>query len=297
MRKEIQELSKNAKRYSNLESRRRITWCDGCGNYGIQNALKRAVANEGLGVRDVMFFFDIGCGGNGSDKIEGYTAHGLHGRIISFAAGAAIANTDMQIITHAGDGATLSEGVNHLVHAIRNNFNMLFVLHNNEIYGLTTGQASATTRVGCAAKGTTGPISVNPINAMQLALSLNPSFVARAYSGDVDHMTDVFRQGMQHTGFAMVEVFQACPTYSKVSSSDWYRDRVIDVSTVEDYDDSDIWQARRAVEQINENIHVGVLYRNSKVEPFIATQTHREKIDSALINEVKHYPIGALYQS
>lgn len=145
----IDTLGSKAKEYMQYETEEVVTWCGGCGNYAIQNALKRALVLEGKAPKDVLMCFDVGCNGNGSDKIEGYTIHGLHGRVLPLAAGAKIANPDLTVIASAGDGATFSEGINHLIHAIRNDYPMLFLLHDNQNYALTTGQASATTPKGC----------------------------------------------------------------------------------------------------------------------------------------------------
>ncbi|MFH0820973.1 MAG: thiamine pyrophosphate-dependent enzyme, partial [Candidatus Peregrinibacteria bacterium] len=134
-RKDLKTLIQRKKEYMKLESQEKLTWCGGCGDYGIQKALERALVLENLGTQDLVIFFDIGCHGNGSDKIGAYTFHGLHGRVIPVAAAAALANPRLKVIAEGGDGGTLSEGINHLVHAVRSNYPMVFILHNNENYG------------------------------------------------------------------------------------------------------------------------------------------------------------------
>jgi 2-oxoglutarate/2-oxoacid ferredoxin oxidoreductase subunit beta len=126
-------------------SETRCTWCDGCGNYGIWTAVKYALTGLNLHPWQVCLCYDVGCHGNGSDKIQGYRFHGLHGRVIPFAAGAKLANMTIPVIAFAGDGATFSEGVGHLVHALRSNYPITFVLHNNANYALTTGQYGSRT--------------------------------------------------------------------------------------------------------------------------------------------------------
>src|SRR5688572_14663303 len=121
-----------------------FTWCSNCGNYGINAAIKRTLAEMEIKPKDTMLFFDIGCNGNGADKIGGYRFHGLHGRVIPASSGASLANRNLKVIASGGDGATLGEGVNHLIHAIRSNYDITFILHNNSNYGLTQGQASST---------------------------------------------------------------------------------------------------------------------------------------------------------
>jgi len=251
-----------------LETKKLITWCSGCGNYGIQNALMRALALEDLGVKDFALFFDVGCSGNGSDKIQAYTMHGLHGRPISLAAGAAIANPKVKCVASGGDGATFGEGPNHLIHGIRNNYPMIFMMHNNENFGLTIGQASALTRCGARMNGTPEGVEIPPINSMDMVLSLNPSFVARAYSGDVDQMTEILREAINHEGFAYIEIIQSCPTFNKETPDHWYSERIKNIKDLKNYDNTDLWAARKIVEDREENIYCGIIFKNPTRKAF-----------------------------
>lgn len=277
-----------------FEGKELLTWCGGCGDFGIQKALERALVLEDITVRDVAIFFDIGCHGNGSDKIGGYTFHGLHGRVIPAAAGAALANPRIKVIAEGGDGGILSEGVNHLVHAIRSDYPMVFILHNNENYGLTIGQASATTRRGQSMSGSPDGVLTDPMNACHFALSLNPTFVARTFSGDVHHMTGIFRKALKHDGFAFVEVMQLCPTFNKATSNNWFRERIRDVGVAKDHDPSDLDAAVRLSADLEENIAMGVLYQNKKSKNFYARVPSRQGKKTALVDEVMPYDIGAL---
>jgi 2-oxoglutarate ferredoxin oxidoreductase subunit beta len=143
----------------------------------------------------VLLCFDIGCNGNGSDKIGGYRAHGLHGRVLPFACGAAVTNDRVRVLAFAGDGGTLGEGINHLVHSIRGNYNVTFILHNNLNYGLTQGQASSTTKPGMKMNSSPDGITSDPLHPMRFVMSLEPSFAARSFSGDVHHMTKTIQAG------------------------------------------------------------------------------------------------------
>ena len=290
----LDELAKRGKQYLKYESREVFTWCGGCGNFGIQNALKRALVLENVAPKDALMCFDVGCSGNGSDKIHGYTIHGLHGRVISLAAGAAIANPNVKVIASAGDGATFSEGPNHLIHAVRSNYPMMFIHHNNENYGLTTGQASALSKCGSKMNGTPGEVVVEPINPLDFVLTLKPSFVARGFSGDVDQMTEIFRTALNHKGFAFVEILQACPTYNRATPDHWYAQRVKDIADLEGYDKHDIWQARKLVQDIDNEIYTGVLYEDpSKVE-FMEMQKYRGGKRDSLIDKVDYFDISGL---
>lgn len=290
----LEELSKKKKEYMAFEGNEKLTWCSGCGNFGIQKAIERALTLEGIGQQDMVMCFDIGCNGNGSDKINAYTFHGLHGRVISAAAGAALANTDMKVIAEAGDGATFSEGPNHLMHAVRNNYPMTFIFHNNENYGLTTGQASAMTRMGEHMNATPDGVVVKPMNACKFVLALEPTFVARTFSGDIEHMTEMLRLAMKHQGFAFVEVFQLCPTYNKHTSQTWFQERLQDVCTLKGYDKHNIKHAMDACEDLEKEIKVGVLYEAKESVPYQELLESRKGKKTTLVDEVKHVDITKL---
>lgn len=291
---ELKFLAEHAKDYEAFEARELCTWCSGCGDYGIQKAVERALVLEKIKPHEVLFCYDIGCHGNASDKINGYTIHGLHGRVISLAAGAALANTKMKVIAHGGDGGTLSEGLNHLVHAVRNDYPMIFILHNNENYGLTTGQASATTRRGYAMNGSPDGVFIDPMNPTTFVLNLKPSFVARAFSGDVHHMTKIMQAALQHKGFAFIEIMQVCPTYNKATPQHWYWDKLRYVEELNKYDPTDLANAMKAAEDRDKEIVVGVLYQNKKMPNFMERLPNRQNKKTVLTEEVQHHNIRPL---
>ncbi len=273
-----QELLSKSTQYSKFESINKHTWCSGCGNYGIISALKRALTLENIAPHKALLCYDVGCSGNESDKINCYTIHGLHGRVLPLASGLSIANSDSKVspvIAMAGDGATLSEGINHLVHTIRNNYNLTFILHNNSIYGLTIGQASSTTHLGQHASGTVAGVSVPELNVLDFVLSCNPTFVARAFASDVDHLTSIIQEGINHQGFSFIEVYQACPTFNKATPQEWFWDKLVNVQDLKTYDNSDIKQAREIVQDMENRLAVGVIYRDNNRKDFLTTQKNK----------------------
>lgn len=290
----LQILADNANAYMKLETKSDypVTWCEGCGNYAIHNALRRAITLENLGRTDVLFCFDVGCSGNGSDKMEGYTIHGLHGRVLPLAAGVKIGNHHKKVIAEAGDGATFSEGVGHVVHAIRNDYPILFIHHDNQAYALTTGQASALTPLGCTMNSSPYGVQQSPLSHLQMILGMNPSFVARTCSVDVDHMTQTFRNGLNHPGFAFVEVLQTCPTYNKHTGHEWYLENI---QPIEDafpgYDVTDINQARKIVD-IKDPLYIGQIYHNPDRTDYISTIEHRREHTTNLTEEVAHVDVS-----
>jgi len=292
----INPIADKAEAYLAYETEEVITWCDGCGNFAIQNALKRALVLEGYKPHEVLLCFDIGCSGNGSDKIEGYTIHGLHGRVIPLAAGAVIANPKMKVIASAGDGATLNEGVNHLIHAIRSDYPVLFLHHDNQNFALTTGQASCTTPQGCKANAAPEGAPEEAINPLSLVLSQHPSFVARTISSDTDHMTEVFRAGLKHKGFAFIEILQTCPTYNKHMTDPWLLEKAKEVKDLPDYDAQDIWAARKIAE-IDEPIHTGILYHHKNRDNFLEVMKFRDGFITSPTEEVKHYDLSDILET
>lgn len=263
------------------------TWCDGCGNYGILTAVKRALVELNIAPHQVLICFDVGCHGNMSDKLVGYRFHGLHGRVISLAAGAALANPDVPVIAFGGDGACFSEGVGHLVHAVRSNYNMTFILHNNANYGLTTGQASALTPHG--EKMNTAPLGTveDPLNSMDFVFSLRPTFVARGTSGNIRQLTDIIKEGIKHRGFSYVDVLQACPTYNKFATHEYLLEKCYEAEA------SDFETARKTAVDTSEKIATGILYQDKTRPTFIDQLEARKGIDTRLVDEVKEFDVSA----
>ena len=271
------------------------TWCTNCGNYGIHAAMKRALVEENIKPCQTLLCFDIGCNGNGADKIGGYRFHGLHGRVITFACGASVANGKIKVIAFGGDGGTLGEGINHLVMGIRGNFNLMFILHNNLNYGLTQGQASATTKVGVKMNASPDGVTFDPINPMKFVMSLNPTFAARTFSGDIKHMVETFQAGLNHKGFSFIEVLQSCPTYNHMTPHEWYQQRVKDINLIKNYDSSDLAKALEIADDLEKQIAIGVLYKNSKSLPFMDRQANRLKVKTELVDEVKSFSTLKLF--
>lgn len=295
-KQDFQQLEQNAKIYQSYECGEKLTWCSGCGNYSIQNATRMALTLEEIPPHQAMLCYDVGCNGNGSDKLTAYSIHGLHGRVIPLAAGISIANSDLHVIASAGDGATYSEGITHLVHAIRNDYRVTFLQHNNTLYALTTGQPSATTRRGMPLNSAPDGVIADPINPIEFVLSLNPTFVARTFSGDVDHMTKIIRQGLNHTGFAFIEVLQVCSTYNRINTQNWFWDRIHDVDQDPNYDNTDIIAAKQVSYDTNEKIAIGLLYHNPQTN-FLHRLVNREGIKSKPVDEVAPFDVSKLMES
>jgi len=276
-------------------SETRCTWCDGCGNYGIWTAVKYALAGLGLHPWQVCLCYDVGCHGNGSDKIQGYRFHGLHGRVIPFAAGAKLANMKIPVIAFAGDGATFSEGVGHLVHALRSNYPITFVLHNNANYALTTGQPTPLTWQGQPMNTSPNGIPERTLPSMDFIFSLEPTFVARGFSGDIKLMTRILKAAIQHRGFAFVEILQACPTYDHFATHEYLLDRYFDANA-DGHDPGDLQQAKTLAAQAQDRIACGILYQREDIPDFYERLIPRHGLETTCVEEVRKYDVSEYWK-
>ncbi|MEB3286341.1 MAG: thiamine pyrophosphate-dependent enzyme [Vampirovibrionales bacterium] len=201
-------------------------WCAGCGDFGITNALQASVAELGLNPWEVYFFTGVGCSGKTSHYLNVYGAHTLHGRVLAFAAGAKLSNPKLTVIAAGGDGDGYGIGAGHFVHAGRRNLDMTYVVFNNEVYGLTKGQASPTLAKGAQPKSLAVPNPQHGINPLAMALACGYTFIARTYAFDQKHMKETIKKAIEHPGMALVDVLQPCPTYNDLHTKDYFSETV-----------------------------------------------------------------------
>ena len=279
---------------SDYHSETKCTWCDGCGDYGIWTATKRALTELGIAPWQVLVCYDVGCHGNGSDKVEGYRFHGLHGRVLPFAAGAKLANMKLPVMAFGGDGASFSEGVGHLVHAVRSHYPITFVLHNNGNYGLTTGQASSLTWQGQKMNTSPNGMPEATLPSMDFIFSLEPTFVARGFSGNIKQMTEILKAAIQHRGFAFVDMLQACPTYNHFATHDYLLNHVYDANA-EGHDTSNFAKAREIAVNTKDRIATGILYQNENIPNFYERLTPRQGVETTCVEEVVKRDVSDLW--
>jgi 2-oxoglutarate ferredoxin oxidoreductase subunit beta len=264
-------------------SENKCTWCDGCGDYGIWTAVKRALVESKIAPHEVLLCYDVGCNGNASDKILGYRFHGLHGRVLPFAAGAKLANPKLPVIAFGGDGASFSEGIGHFVHSIRSNYPIVFVLHNNANYGLTTGQSSSLTWQDQHMNTAPNGMPEHTLKSMDFVFSLEPTFVARGFSGDIAQMTQILKAAIQHRGFAFVDMLQACPTYNHFATHNYLLEHC---KPVENHDVTDFVKARALATDTSQTIATGILYQNEEIPNFYERLVPRQKVKTTPVQEV-----------
>ncbi len=236
------------------------TWCPGCGDWGIGVAIKSALVQLNLDPSSVAAVFGIGCSGNMNDFLNAYAIHALHGRAVPNAIGIKLANHKLPVLAIVGDGDCYGEGGNHLIHGCRGNHDITVIVHDNGVYGLTTGQVAPTAQKGFKSKSTPAGIIEVPINPLMLTLSSGATFVAQTFAGDTPHMISMIKEGIAHKGFSLVNVLQPCVTFNKINTYQYYREHVYKLP--EDYKKDDIKEAiQRGLEVNEEKFPLGVLYQ------------------------------------
>lgn len=237
-------------------------WCPGCGNFSILKAVKQALVGLGLRPQEVLFVSGIGQAAKAPHYLKANVFNGLHGRSLPVATGAKLANPDLTVIAESGDGCTYGEGGNHFLAAIRRNVNLTLLVHNNQIYGLTKGQASPTTDEGRVTKAQPQGVPSAPFNPLAVAVALQAGLVARGFSGMTDHLAGLIQQAVTHRGFSLVDILQPCVSFNKVNTFSWYKTRCYEIS--EDYDPAHWEGAMKTAMEWGERIPVGVIYRNER---------------------------------
>jgi 2-oxoglutarate ferredoxin oxidoreductase subunit beta len=279
-------------------------WCPGCGDFGIVNAIQMALAEMGLQRDKTAIFSGIGCSGKTSHYINTYGVHTLHGRVLTFAQGAKIANPEMTVVAVGGDGDGLGIGAGHFVAAGRRNLNMTYIIFDNGVYGLTKGQASPTLKLGEQTKSLPSPNTNYNVNPIGLAVASGFTFVARGYSYDVRHLKDLIIQAVNHKGLSFLDVLQPCPTYNDLNTRDWYAgtdlmdeaqkrhsriykledtgyDPVVHYNEESEVNEKLTQSLIKSLEWGNK-IPIGVFYKNEIITPY--THRLRDKIPNYLEN-------------
>lgn len=239
-------------------------WCPGCGNHSILSALKAALVELDKQPHEVLVVSGIGQAAKLPQYISTNGFCGLHGRALPAAAAAKIANKNLTVIVHSGDGDSYGEGGNHLIHNIRRNVNITHCVHNNQVYGLTKGQASPTSDLGYITDVQPNGSNNTPLNPMLLAIALGCGFVARAFSGDPEHLKTMMVEGIRHKGYALIDILQPCVSFNKVNTYQWYKDRVYKLGT--DYNPENKLLAMEKAMEWGGKIPIGILYREEKAD-------------------------------
>lgn len=238
-------------------------WCPGCGNFPIWHSLKRAIVELNLEPHNVAIFSGIGCSSKMPHWINTYGFHGIHGRPLPIATGARLANNNLTVIAVGGDGDGYGIGIGHFIHAMRRNLNITYIVTNNQVYGLTTGQTSPTSDKGYATKSTpTGVIEI-PINPIALAIASGATYISRGFSKEMKHLTKLIVDGVRHEGFALVDVLQPCVTFNRKNTYEWFSERVYKLEET-DHDATNKQAAFLKSLEWNDRIPIGLFYKEAR---------------------------------
>src|ERR1700688_4376713 len=247
-------------------------WCPGCGDFGVLSAMQKAIVDLQIQPHNAVTISGIGCSSNLPGYISTYGMHTLHGRALAVATGVKLANHELTVFVTGGDGDGFGIGGNHFMHTIRRNVDLLYLSMDNQIYGLTTGQVSPTSRLGMKTKSTPFGSVEGPINPIAMALAAGGTFVARAFSGDQKHLTDLIKQGLLHKGFSFIDGFSPCVTYNHDNTYPWFKARVKRLEDDASYDSSNWLMAMERSQIWGEEIPIGKFYQNTERPPLHAME-------------------------
>jgi len=251
-----------------LDTYAQNTWCPGCGNFGILTSIKKALADlekDGLDLNKVAIVSGIGCHAKIADYINVNSFYSIHGRVPPPMTGIKLANPDLTVIGHAGDGDAYGEGIEHLIFSAKRNIDMTFIVHNNRVYGLTTGQFTPTSPPDFKGRSTPKGSPEGPLNPIELMLSAGATFVARGYTKNMKHLQSLIKTAVNHKGFSFIDVLQPCFTF--FNTYDFYNERVYEFSS-KDHDVSDrkaaFVKAGEWAYGEGEKIPIGIFYQVKK---------------------------------
>ncbi|MFC2042012.1 2-oxoacid:ferredoxin oxidoreductase subunit beta [Chloroflexota bacterium] len=239
-----------------------IAWCPGCGNFAILQALRKTLVDLVIEPHQVLFVSGIGQAPKLPHYTHGNVFDGLHGRTLPAATGAKFANHDLVVIGIDGDGGAYGEGIGHLLATMRRNVNITYMVHNNQVYGLTKGQASPTSDLGFVTKTT--PLGAGQsLNPLALAIASDVSFLARGFAGDIEHLSGLLKMGVEHRGFSLIDILQPCVSFNHKNTYQWYRERVYKLED-EGYDPADKLAAFAKAQEWGDRIPIGLIYRKER---------------------------------
>lgn len=257
----MMESPKQIVKQTDYQGEVKADWCPGCGNFAQLTAVKMALADLGIEPHNVVVVSGIGCSSNFPEFIRAYGFHGLHGRSLPVASAIKWVNPKLTVLAYGGDGDGFFEGTQHFYHTAKRNVDITYMVSDNQIFGLTTGQASPTSELGMVTKTTPEGNIEPPVNPLLLALSAGATFVARAFSGDPKHIADITKKAIEHRGFSFIDVFSPCVTFNKLNTYDYFRKRVY---KYEPEDPEDFAVAYKRASEWGDRIPIGIFYQKSE---------------------------------
>ena len=236
-------------------------WCPSCGDFAVLKCLKDALVKLQIDPHDLVMTAGIGCSGRIWAFLNGHSFHGAHGRALPVATGIKLANERMKVIALGGDGDGYAIGMGHFIHAIRRNVDITYIVMDNQDYGLTKGQVSPTSALGYKTTTTPQGNIEAPIDPILLALASGVSFIARGFSGNPNHLTELMAKAIAHKGFALMEIISPCPVFNRVNTYEWYRDQITYLEEDPTYDPTNLSLALQRMANPDDKIPLGVIYQ------------------------------------
>ncbi len=241
-------------------------WCPGCGNFSILKCVKQALAGKSIAPHEVLFVSGIGQAAKTPHYMNCNLFNGLHGRSLPVATGARLSNPELTVIAESGDGCMYGEGGNHFLAALRRNVNMTMLVHDNQIYGLTKGQASPTSDPGHQTKAQPQGVQLESFHPLGVAIAMKAGFVARGFTGMQDQLVELIQAAIDFPGFALVDILQQCVSFNHVNTFQWYKKRCQPLES--EYDPYD-WEAAMSKSlEWGDSIPTGILYMNKDRRSF-----------------------------
>ncbi len=240
-----------------------IQWCPGCGDFGVLMSIKQALAGLNLNPKDVVIASGIGCSGKMPHYVKTYGLESIHGRSLAAATGVQLANPRLTVIAVGGDGDGYGIGLNHFIQSVRRNVKITYLVHNNMVYGLTKGQTAPTALKGTKTSSTPHGSIEMPINPIALAIAATGTFVARGFAGNLPHLSNLIKAGIQHKGFALIDIFQPCVTYNHDQTFDFYRQRTYDLQA-QNWDTANHMEAYKKAWEWGDKIPIGIFYKEER---------------------------------
>lgn len=239
------------------------TWCPGCGDYAVLGSLQQAAFQLEIPPENLVVVTGIGCSSKITQHLGVYGYHALHGRAIPVATGIQMANPELTVIAAGGDGDGYGIGLNHFVHAMRRNINITYLVMDNHIYSLTTGQTSPTSRQGFISKTTPEGAAEMHIRPLEIALASGATFVAQGFSGDVKQLTELIKAAIMHQGFSHINIFSPCVTFNKQNTYKWFEERIVNLADDDQYLPDDRLTALNKVVAAD-GIITGIIYQEQR---------------------------------
>jgi 2-oxoglutarate ferredoxin oxidoreductase subunit beta len=270
-----------------FESGERPTWCTGCGNFAILNAIKMALVEKNVAPHEILIVTGIGCGSKLPFYMKAAAFNGLHGRTLAAATGARLANHGLRVMTVHGDGDGYGEGLTHFLNAARRNINIVDLVQDNRIYGLTKGQYSPTSEHGKRTPTSPEGAPEWPVNPLAMAITAGATFVSRGYSGELQHLAWLIGEALDHPGYALVDVLQPCVSFNRGYAYEFYSPRVYKLQEEEGYDSGDKAAAWERALEWGDHIPIGIFYR-------IEIPTYEDQVPALRAGPLVQQPLGTL---